>query len=308
VILAMWLPLSLLCCQHSVAQDVSVYMPLLTHVEIDMELTAHSAQLLAAARLTTVHSLTAYMDLCHAWCLQGCIQLKALMLSFHNVKGASAIAQLTGLTRLELTPLSDSQLFSAAEQSELGSALASLTNLQCLHFDHAPPGPVTEALSQLTALTELTLVEQGLVPNPGPLTLPSCVRLRLDYNISVQHLASIQAPKLQHLTLDISRLALCPSDLDSLRRLCKGVLRACSSLTLDLRTWSKEDTVALMAVVSRDWQPSAEALQPTRCSSIGVERSSSDSSRHRSLRLWYTHCSRQYLELLPKGLHTVSLG
>jgi hypothetical protein len=301
-------PGSLCCQQQTAAQDVFVSMPLLTHLIIDQQLTEQNAQMLAAVRLDSLHRLDVRMDLSHAWFLQGCTQLQALALYTNNLKGASAIAQLTGLTQLELWSKCREQL-SVPEQSELGSALAALSDIQSLLISHAPPGPVTEALSQLTGLTELALEKQGLVPNPGPLTLPSCVRLTLYYYISVQHLASIQAPKLQHLTLDICRLALCPSDLDSLRRLCRGVLGACSSLTLDLRTWSTEETVDLMAVLSQDWQPTAEALQPVRCSSAGLQGSSSSSKpcRQWGLKLRFTHCSRQCLELLPKGLHSLCL-
>jgi hypothetical protein len=243
------------------------------------------------------------MDLCHARFLQGCTQLKALTLFTKSIKGASAIAQLTGLTQLELITVPQSRMFSAAEQSELGSALAALSNLHSLYISHAPPGPVTQALSHLTRLTELTLYKQSIVANPGPLTLPSCVRLAIWNGISVRHLASMYAPQLQY--LDAS-LALKPSDLDALRLLCRGVLRACNSLTIQLgKAWSKEDTVALMTVLSQDWQPSAEALQPIR-SSLEISSSGTHPGQW-SLQLEYAHCSRQCLELLPKGLGALDL-
>jgi hypothetical protein len=242
----------------------------------------------------------------YAGFLQGCTQLKALSLYTNNIKGASALAQLTGLTQLELP---SEQLFSAEEQSELGSALAALSNLQSLLISHAPPGPVTQALSQLTGLTELTLTRQDLVPNPGPLILPSCVRLSFcpQWNdIAIQHLRSTDAPQLRHLVVS---LAVKPSDLDALALLCKGVLRACSSLAIHLdKAWSKEDTVALMAVLSQDWQPAAEALQLLRCSIIGLERScTSDLVEQWGLRLRDAHLSRQCLELLPRGLSVLWL-
>jgi hypothetical protein len=251
------------------------------------------------------------MDLCHASILQGCTQLEALTLVTSDVKGVSTIAQLTGLTQLELH--SDTQgflgqqLFSDEEQAELGSALAALSNLQNLLISHAPPGPVTQALSQLSSLTKLTLSQQDLVHDPGPLVLPSCVRLTINNSNSIRHLSSIQAPKLQHLA-GVS-LALTPNDLDSLRWLCRGMLRACTYLNLALYAWSKEDTVALMAVVSQDWRPSTEALQPIRSTGIGHNRicTSSDPPQQWTLQLWDSHCSRQCLELVPKGLAELSL-
>jgi hypothetical protein len=297
-----WLS-SLLCCRHTLAQDVFLPMPLLTHLNVEGELTGQAAKLVTAIQLGTLQSLGVRMDRCPASLLQACTQLKALHLFVGNWKGASAIAQLTGLTRLNLFTASYTQLFSAAEQSELGSALAALSNIQSLHLSNAPPGPVAQALSQLTALTELALFQQSIVPNPDPLNLPSCVRLTFWNRISVRHLASIQAPKLQY--LDVS-LAVKPSDLDGLKLLCKGVLKACSSLGVNLeKAWSSRNTVALMAMISQDWQPSAQALQPIR-STLGLT-SSSNIPRQWNLTLQNAHCSRQCLELLPKGLGSLHL-
>jgi hypothetical protein len=111
------------------------------------------------------------------------------------------VAQLTGLTKLELHPFTLGYwLFCASEQSELGSALAALSRLRSLLIDHAPPGPVAEALSQLTALTELCLMQQQAVPKPGPLILPIVKNLTfLMDSITAQHLVCITAPQLQHL-------------------------------------------------------------------------------------------------------------
>jgi hypothetical protein len=234
-------------------------------------------------------------------------QLKQLELDYTSIRGVGALAQLTGLTRLQLRPGLNSgtpKLFTAAEQSELGSALAALTNLQCLRISHAPPGPVTQALSQLTALTELYLLDQHLVTNPGPLVLPSCVKLTLPNGISVQHLASTQASRLQHLN---ATLTLQPSELGLLTELCRGVLKACSPLSMTLgRAWSKEDTVGLMTVLSQDWQPLAEVVQPLEAAHTGLQDSSRE-SRQWSLKIWRVHLSRQCLSLLPRGLAGLSL-
>jgi hypothetical protein len=94
--------LSLLYCQPTAAQDVFVPVPLLTHLAIGQELSEHSAQMLAALRLDTLRSLDVRMDLCYACLLHGCTQLQALRLTFPNIKGVSALAQLTGLTHLDL--------------------------------------------------------------------------------------------------------------------------------------------------------------------------------------------------------------
>jgi hypothetical protein len=101
-----------------------------------------------------------------------------------------------------------------------------------------------------------------VVQNQGPVVLPACVKLSCPGQVPLQHVASIEAPQLQH--LDALRLTVQLSEQGALRELCRGVLKACSSLSLVLeggRTWSKEDTVALMTVLSQDWQPSAGVLQ-----------------------------------------------
>jgi hypothetical protein len=88
----------------------------------------------------------------------------------------------------------------------------------------------------------------------------------------------------------------------------QGRLRACSPLSLKLGSaWSKEDTVALMTVLSRDWQPSAEALQPLESTRIRLLHDKSRESRQWTLQLFYTHLSRQCLSLLHKGLAQLSL-
>jgi hypothetical protein len=121
----------------------------------------------------------------------------------------------------------------------------------------------------------------------------------------VQHVASIEAPQLQH--LDVS-LTVQPHELGTLVELCRGVLQACSCLSLELRAWSEEDKDALMAVLSQDWQPSAEALQPVRSNSNGLyQTTNSKPPRQWSLELCSTHCTRQCLELLPQGLGSLYL-
>jgi hypothetical protein len=200
-------------------------MPSLTGLQIEWAASRGDVQLLASHQWSNLHELHMYtMQLEHCCFLQALSQLKTLTCFTTSLKGASAIAQLTGLTQLEL--YSTLSMFSGAEQLELGSALQALSNLRCLCITHTPPGPVTQALSQLRALTELCITQQGLVPDPAYLTLPSCVSLTFFRRfsskpfISVRHVASLQAPQLKHLDI---LLDLEPSDLGTLRELCRGV-------------------------------------------------------------------------------------
>jgi hypothetical protein len=280
-------------------------MPSLTELQIQQMAAGQNLQLMASLQLPSLRSLwVSAVQLDDCCFLQTMTQLKKLTLGERNIKGVVALAQLTGLTSLYLSSEPQPGAPALAEQSELGSALASLRNLQFLGISHALPGPVTQALSQLSGLTQLVLSEQGLVHNPGPLVLPACVKLLFFGFIPLQHMASIKAPQLQH--LDVS-LTVQPSELGILRELCRGVLKACSPLSLVLgHAWSKEDTVALMTVLNKDWQPSAGALQP-----FGSDRTSyQDSSRQPRqwrLQLFYTHLSCPCLSLLPKGLAELRL-
>jgi hypothetical protein len=241
-------------------------------------------------------------------------QLRRLDLSCNDLTGIGALLQqLNGLTdlRLHSNPIGyQHKLFSAAEQSELESALAALSNLQSLLLNHCPPGPVTQALSQLTGLTQLSLEQQDVVPNPGPLVLPSCVKLTICDRVSVQHLACVDAPQLEHLQVT---LALKGSDLDTLRRLCRGVLRACTHLSLWLLPTTpgvpfEEAKVAVLTVLKEEWQPTAEALQPTQSSSGDhADRTISSMSQQCRLRIHRIHLTRQCLSCLPTGLTHLSL-
>jgi hypothetical protein len=293
-------------------------MPLLRQLSIDQRESGHNLQVLRAVHLVSLRSLDIKMDCRFGQDLQRFTQLKELCVMYTQLEGVSALGQLTGLTRLELTAASqdshqlfstaeEAMLLSAAEQAELGTALAAQSNLQSLRIDHAPPGPVTQALSQLTGLTELILEQQDLVPDPAHLTLPRALSVNIYGILSPHHLICLDAPQLRH--LDVCRLALKPSDLDAVRRLCRGVLQACSCLSLRLEyAWSKEDTVALMAVPSQDWQPSAVALQPlaSPCPSR-QEGFCSGCPRQWSVDLWQAHLSRQCLALLPQGLNFLRL-
>jgi hypothetical protein len=239
-------------------------------------------------------------------------QLSNLRLHDSDITGVGALAQLTGLTNLgmrEVPGYNSHEPLPAAGQAELGRALSALSNLQSLCISHAPPGPVTEALSQLTGLTRLTLCQQGLVTDPGPLVLPSCVRLSFLHRIPMQHLAVIDAPQLQHLGAVCLTVQL--SDLGSLRRVCRGVLQACDDLKLaveDAWAWSEEDTVTLMTALSQDWQPSAEALQPLLPTCTACRKNAcSGCPRYYSLDLMDAHLSRQCCSLLPLGLAGLSL-
>jgi hypothetical protein len=235
------------------------------------------------------------------------MQLNKLSLKDDYVCGVEALAQLTGLTQLSLCQLpgyQSSKPLPAAGQAELGRALSALSNLQCLYISHAPPGPITQALSQLTGLTELKLYLQSLVAHPGPLILPSCVKLSSCNEFSVQHLASIQAPQLQH--LDVT-LALKPSGIDAMRGLGGVLPRAVINLGLNLhgRPLSSEETTALMTVLSQDWQPPAE---PLKLSSTGCQQSGHSScTKIEKLEIVNGYFYHQCFTHLPQGLKCLTL-
>jgi hypothetical protein len=301
------------------AQAVAKALPLLEDLTISQGRNGHNIKLLAATPLPSLRSLEiSSMDLSNAQFLTGYTQLGQLSLGYtSDMKGISALAQLTGLTSLELYAMPGERphrQFSPTEQSELGSLLAALKQLRSLNTTYMPPGPMTQAVSQLTALTQVILPMQDLVGNPGPLILPSALRLCLgNIPLTPKHLAEINAPQLQYL---FARSALGPHDLDSVKRLCSGIFKAASSLYFDLQNrWSKEDTVTLMTVLRQSWQPSAQALSQAEQYSVEQRRSllsvgqvcGSSSTQGWGLALVLAHCSRQCLSQVPIGLKRLDL-
>jgi hypothetical protein len=303
------------CATLAAAQAVLKATSHLSHLTLDGDLDGQGVQVLAAAPLPSLHSLDIRsIDVCTAHFLTGYTQLKELSLGCVKVKGVTALTQLTALTSLRLSTTEShpkqhiGRLLSPMEQFELGSVLAALQELRSLYITCLPPGPMTDAVSQLTALTQVTLVDQHLVGNPGPLILRSVLSLRLcDYNVTPNHLAQIHAPQLQHLA---AALAPKPDELDTLRGLCRGALKAANTLTLNLKnSWSKEETVALMAVLHQSWQPSTQALSQPDDDSWQLQHDicSGSTPREWRLELWKARCSRQCLSFIPNGLRRLHL-
>jgi hypothetical protein len=278
--------------------------PSLPHLTNDQGVGGHNIKLLAATPLLSLRTLDIpCLDLSNAQYLTSYTQLKELTLGYSEVKGASALAQLTALTSLRLNAAAQRCLrFSPTEQSQLGSVLAALKGLRSLQITCLPPGPMTQAVSQLAALTEVVLLYQEVVENPGPIVLPSALSLRFqEGSFTPNHLCQIHAPQLQRLCSWYSMIAAKPHDLDTLRWLCRGVLRAASTLALDLKgNWSEQDTVTLMAVLHQDWQPSAQAM----CSAEHSIVQHHDGWR---LDLHGARCSRQCLSLVPVKLNSLYL-
>jgi hypothetical protein len=302
---------------HWAAAQALVKATRLQHLTMCEGCNGHNIELLAATPLPSLHSLyIPYMDLSNARFLTGCTQLQELSLGYmYHVKGVSALAQLTGLTSLKLSgphaTIGAHQQFAPEQQSELGSFLAALKGLRILDINFFPSGPVTQAVSQLTALTELILHHMDVAGNPGPVVLPSALSLRSCGNyVTPKHLADITAPQLLHLEAGMVPE---PGDLNTLRLLCRGTLRAASILRLDLQNkWSKEDTATLMAMLYQSWQASAQALCAAADDTLKREHgtcssSSSSNARERELAVWRTCCSRQCLSLVSNALTRLKL-
>jgi hypothetical protein len=153
-------------------------MATLAHLTTNSGEGGHHIQLLAVVSLPLLNSLSLH-DMCmqHACFLQPLTQLQALSLSYRNkMAGIAALTTLTGLTRLKLDSMCFEEELSAAEQLELGSTLAALQNLQRLTINHVSPGPVMEAVWQLTKLTKLELSCRDRVSIFG-LTTSQCLAL-----------------------------------------------------------------------------------------------------------------------------------
>lgn len=279
-------------------------MPSLTQLRIWHGADEEALQWLGSVLLPSLRSLElGPSQLQHVQFLQPVSQLHTVTLYYTHIEGVSALRHLTGLRELELRTFEYS-LLSAAAQSELGGALSALTNLQLLAIDHAPPGPVADALAGLSSLTQLRLANQQLVPEPGLLTLPSTHILML--HAATNHLLYLDAPQLQYLS---AKLEWSPGDVDELEQLCRGVLRACSQLSLSLSSTSKEEAVALISVLGQGWQPSeaAQQVEHNRTGGGEEEGSSREPARSWSLEIIDGHCSRRCLSMLPRGITRLTL-
>jgi hypothetical protein len=105
----------------------------------------------------------------------------------------SALSRLTGLTSLQL--LSPRFEDRPDWQGQVAGALQSLQHLQALQVSDVPPGPLSDVLREMTALTHLSLPSQQ--PDT-PLDLPHVKRLGLRV-LEVQHLHNVKVPKLEYL-------------------------------------------------------------------------------------------------------------
>jgi hypothetical protein len=305
-------------------------LPLLQDLAIFQGHDGHNIKQLAVTPLPSLRSLyIRRMDLSNAQFLTCYTQLSKLSLGYMSeMKGASALAELTGLTSLSLYPMPSAEIwgrplqqpcqFPPEQQSELGSVLAALKALRSLGLTCLPPGPMTDAVSQLTALNELTLLHQNVVGNPGPIVLPRALSLCFSHcTVTPQHLARISAPQLQYLS---AKIALNPDDSFNgiVKELCRGVLKAASTLYLDLQPrvhWSREDTAALMAVLHQSWQPSPQALCRAEQCSVELQQTMSSlglacacsNTQGWGVDLVRARCSRQCLSLVPNGLSFLHL-
>jgi hypothetical protein len=98
-------------------------MPSLTQLQIQQTAAGQNLQLLASVRWPALRSLDvdAFQLLDDCCCLRTLKQLKRLSLTSWVIKGMGALAQLAGLTSLQLSPApfqsAASRLITAAQQS-----------------------------------------------------------------------------------------------------------------------------------------------------------------------------------------------
>jgi hypothetical protein len=164
-------------------------MPCLAHLTITAGADAHHIKLLTGVSLPLLNSLTVEnISMQHAHLLQPLTQLQALSLQCVNIAGVTALTTLTSLTRLKIGRLTfwDSAKERMRNSRMLGSTLVPLTNLQDLAIEYLSPGPLMEAMSQLTMLTKLTVGQQQHASMPDP-DLGQCLPL-LPRNITEVHL------------------------------------------------------------------------------------------------------------------------
>jgi hypothetical protein len=216
-------------------------------------------------------------------------QLQSLVILGADLEQASTLAQLTGLTHLCITCCATNRSqrgsWSVAVKQQLADALKGLTSLHSLDLEQIPPGPVAGALAGLTRLTTLTF--ERMFPEQGHLVLRNIPSLQLTVPVTPEQLLCLDAPQLQSLEVQVKWT---PGSADDLRRLCRGVLRACNNLTLQFPSGgsqavsaAREGAVEWMSVLHNSWKPTMTA-------------------EHWALIIWKAPICARSMSLLPMGL------
>jgi hypothetical protein len=241
------------------------------------------------------------MNQCPASVLASLSQLQELTFHQADIQQVSTLAQLTGLTQLEMGFYEDhTSEWPSKAQQELAEVLNALSSLQRLSIVQVPPGPIHEALAQMTTVTKLTCRE--MLPEQGHLLLPSVRSLTVSHIATTRQLLCIDAPQLQEFQdADELWLQWGPGTAEDLRRLCRGVLRACDSLVLNFNAprsrqhaaATRAEAVEWTSVLSQEWP----ATTYTQANRAGLW----------SLTINGASCTSQFLSLLPSNITELTL-
>jgi hypothetical protein len=220
-----------------------------------------------------------------------------------STQGSHPPFLLTGLTKLEAhmdLPLGSS---TPATASQLGRVFEGLSSLQSLTMSFVMPfQPAATALAGLTSLTHLQIHPSGQGMGwEGPLVLPN-VRSLHTPTVQISALNHVDAPQLQSMTTGIGYFALGDTP-DDLERVCRGQLKPCRDLTLQIFNGISDGTARVMEVLSRAWRPGVSS------SSSIISQDSADSSPDCKLCIhsYECYCTQQVLALVPDFITTLHL-
>jgi hypothetical protein len=231
--------------------------------------------------------------------------------------GITALTTLTALTSLSIVcnPKvgAKQQYAKPTTQAALAAALPALASLKQLSLSEVQSGPLTDALSQLTSLTQLTAHSLKGVSKETPQVLPINLNVLELPLLDVSALCGIITPHtLQHVTVKATirtgrKVGRQGVEAD-LKHLAEGMLEHCADLSLTKAYGtSKEDMVALMAVLKDTWRPTSTARTIYTGHLLSRPGISDSDSLAWGLTLREVTCSPCVLQQVPTGITNLLL-
>jgi hypothetical protein len=271
------------------------------------QLPLSQATQLQTLTLIDTHSRVQPLDLSPA---AGLTNLTSLHYTHAFCLGITALTTLTALTQLSILPhpagSAARHYAKPTAQSALAAALPALASLKQLSLPYVQPEPLTDALSQLTSLTQLTLWHPTGISRATRLRLPTSLHvLELPW-VDVSVLCGIiTAPNLHHVTVS-ARLK--SGQEAEFKQLSEGLLQHCADLSASGRQgMSEKDMLGLMTVLKSTWKPTGAARARHADHLRRRHVMNHKDSLAWGLRVFQVACTQAVLQQVPPGITHLEL-